>query len=417
MKNTGGPIPPFPLAERARREWERQQSATLPDFTDTSLTFRHLTDGRLRGTRRLFRLMGLPWLTRLMGSLGVRAVNYHLPGASWMVKNTLYKQFVGGASLEEAQRSIATLAGRRVSSILDFGAEGKDTEAGMQQALEESLRATAFASTTQAVIGSVVKLSSLFPAAVLERYNGRTIDFSAIDDPELAQGIARLDRICAIGRERGCEVYLDAEESWIQHTIDQLAEEMMQRYNKRTHTVFTTCQLYRHDRLEYLKQLHLRSRQKDFKLALKIVRGAYMVKERKRALADGMQSPIQPDLNATHRDYDAAVAFCLEHRADTAFCVATHNEASITKLLVCMQELGVARDHPSVRFSQLLGMSGNLTFNLAEGGYNVSKYMVYGPVREVLPYLLRRAQENTSVMGETGRELRMIEEEIVRRGL
>ncbi len=415
MKDTGGPQRQFPLAEKALEDWKEAKAGNLPDFSDTALTFSHLSDARLRGTQRLFRLMGIPWLTRLMGSLGKEAVYYHLPGAEWMVKNTVYKQFVGGTTLEEAQDPIAILAERGVDSILDYGVEGKETPAGMEAALQECLRSAEFAAKTPAVIGIVVKLTSLMPFSVLEEYNDKVIDFEYLTNADLIDGVNRTDRICRLGRERGCEVYIDAEESWIQHSIDRIAELMMSRYNRERHVVFTTCQLYRHDRLAYLKAVHLRARQNGYLLALKNVRGAYMNKERKRAEEMGYLSPIQPTVEASHRDYDAASAYCLEHREEIASCLASHNEASVVKQITAMGLLEIPRDHPNLRFSQLLGMSGNLTFNLAEGGYNVSKYMVYGPVKEVLPYLVRRAQENTSVTGETGRELRMLQEEVDRR--
>ncbi|NJB85319.1 proline dehydrogenase [Lewinella marina] len=417
MKNTGGPVKEFPVAEKALQDFNELTASPLPDFSNTALTFSHLSDQRLLGTRRLFRLMGNRYLTRLMGSLGVKAVGWSLPGAEWMVRNTVYKQFVGGTHLEDAYNTIAQLAERGVYSILDFGAEGKATEEGMDESLAEAMRGTAFASNTEAVIGSVVKLTSLFPFALLEEYNDRKIDFNNLPEGAFKRGVDRLDRICRLGRERGCEIYLDAEESWIQSAIDQLAEEMMDRYNRENAIIFTTCQFYRHDRLAYMKALHQRARQKGFKLALKLVRGAYMVKERKRAEKTGKPSPIQPDIEATHRDFNAGAAYCLEHRDEIAHCIASHNEASTVRHITEMKRLGVPRNHPNIRFSQLLGMSDNLTFNLAEGGYNVSKYMVYGPVKEVLPYLVRRAQENTSVTGEAGRELRMLDEEVQRRGL
>ena len=416
MKDLGGPAAQFPLAERARTAYNDQQRS-LPDFTDTQLTFRHLDDRRLRGTKRLFQLMGYPWLTRIMGSVGIKTVNWGLPGAEWLVKNTLYKQFVGGTSLEEAGQAVARLGERGVGSILDYGAEGKQTPTGREAAFREAVRATEFAAATPAAIGSVVKLTSLIPFGVLTEYNDTTLDFDDLPSAALRTGVQRLERICQLGRERGCEVYIDAEESWIQHSIDQIAEHLMSRFNRDGHVVFTTCQLYRHDRLAYLQAAHLRARQRGYLFALKIVRGAYMVKERARAEDNGYATPIQPTLEATHRDFDAAVAYCLEQREEIAFCVASHNEDSVVKLLETMRDRGIPRDHPNVRLSQLLGMSGNLTFNLAEGGYNVSKYMVYGPVREVLPYLVRRAQENTSVTGEAGRELRMLREESRRRGL
>ncbi len=417
MKEGGGPVREFPLAEEVRKDYLEQRKQRLPDFSNTALTFQHLSDSRLLGTRRLFRLMGNRYLTKLMGSLGMRAVNWSLPGARWMVRNTVYKQFVGGTDFEDAQRSIAQLGERGVDSILDYGAEGRQTKAGMDASMQEVLRATGFCAQTDSAIGSVVKLSGLMRFAILESYNDKVIDFDNIIDPELRAGVDRLDRICGMARDQGAEVYLDAEESWIQSAIDQIAEEMMSRYNRDRHVVFTTCQLYRHDRLAYLKALHLRSRANGYQLALKIVRGAYMIKENKRAQTFGLRSPIQPTVEATHADFNAAAEYCLEHCEDVACCVASHNEESVVRHISRMMEMGIDRNHPNVRFSQLLGMSDNLTFNLAEGGYNVSKYMVYGPVDEVLPYLIRRAEENTSVTGEAGRELKMLDEEVVRRGI
>lgn len=417
MKKGSGPVREFPLANQVRKDYIKERKAGLPDFSNTALTFRHLSDARLLGTRRLFRLMGNPLLTSLLGKLGVRAVDWSLPGAKWMVKNTVYKQFVGGTDFQDAQQAIAQLAGRGVDSILDYGAEGLHTPAGMDASMEEVLRATEFCAENSAAIGSVVKLSGLIRFNVLESYNDKVIDFDRISDDELTTGLKRLDRICKLAHDRGTEIYLDAEESWIQSTIDQIAEYMMARYNQEQHIVFTTCQLYRHDRLTYLRALHRRSREQGFKLGLKIVRGAYMVKENKRAQTFGLRTPIQSTLQDTHDDFNEAAAYCLEHHEDLACCVASHNEESVTRHITRMAEMGIAADHPNVRFSQLLGMSDNLTFNLAEAGYNVSKYMVYGPVHEVLPYLVRRAQENTSVTGEAGRELKMLDEEVARRGL
>ena len=417
MKKGSGPVREFPIAEQVRKDFLQQRKAGLPDFSNTALTFRHLSDARLLGTRRLFRLMGNPLLTSLLGKLGVRAVDWSLPGAKWMVKNTVYKQFVGGTDFADAQDAIAQLASRGVDSILDYGAEGLHTPAGMDASMQEVLRATEFCAQNAAAIGSVVKLSGLIRFNVLESYNDKVIDFDRITDQELSAGLHRLDRICKLAHDRGTEVYLDAEESWIQSTIDQIAEHMMARYNRERHIVFTTCQLYRHDRLTYLRGLHRRSQEQGFKLALKIVRGAYMVKENKRAETFGLRTPIQTSLQDTHDDFNEAAAYCLQHHDEVACCVASHNEQSVTMHITRMAEMGIPADHPNVRFSQLLGMSDNLTFNLAEAGYNVSKYMVYGPVHEVLPYLVRRAQENTSVTGEAGRELKMLDDEVARRGL
>ena len=203
----------------------------------------------------------------------------------------------------------------------------------------------------------------------------------------------------------------------LQHTIDQLADHLMARYNRAGFVVHNTFQLYRHDRLAFLRASHERARAGGYRLGAKLVRGAYMVKENARAAARGYATPIQPSLAATHADYDEALRFCVEHHEEISTCVGTHNEASVRLLTELMAERGIRRDHPNLRCAQLLGMSGNLTFNLAAGGYNAAKYLVYGPVQEVLPYLVRRAQENASVTGEMGRELAMIREEMKRRRL
>lgn len=415
MKKRGGPVRKFPLAEQALRDYRRIKRRTLPDFSDTQKTFQHLSDQQLRRSRWLFELMGQAWLTDLLGRLGMAAVKWRIPGITWLTRNTIYRQFVGGTSLLSAHDNIEALAQRGVTSILDYGAEAKQEKQDLDLAMKECLKAIDFCTTTDVVIGVVVKLSALIPFDVLAALNDRSIDFTDSLPPAFKAGLKRLDAVCARASQLKCQLYIDAEESWIQNTIDQLTELMMQRYNTQRHNIYTTCQLYRHDRLDYLMAAHRRAVSGGYKFSLKLVRGAYMNKERARAEEHGYPSPIQPDLAATHRDFNAAVAYCIDHVDDVACCVASHNEASINELIETMAERGIRRDHPNVRFTQLLGMSDNLTYNLAAGGYNVSKYMVYGPVAEVLPYLVRRAHENTSITGEAGRELNLLKREIARR--
>ena len=230
-----------------------------------------------------------------------------------------------------------------------------------------------------------------------------------------ARVIERLDQVCQAAAKNDIEIYIDAEESWFQGTIDQLADEMMRRYNRERGVVLNTYQLYRHDRLAFLKASHARAQAAGYVLGCKLVRGAYMVKEARYAEEHGQPTTIQPNIEATHADYNAAVEYCIDHIEEISFLVGSHNEASVRLLTESLHRRGIRRDHPHARCAQLLGMSDNLTFNLAAGGYNSSKYMVYGPVAEVLPYLVRRAQENTSVTGEMGRELTMIKDELHRR--
>ncbi|MEM6770160.1 MAG: proline dehydrogenase family protein, partial [Bacteroidota bacterium] len=245
--------------------------------------------------------------------------------------------------------------------------------------------------------------------------NGETVDFDDESHAAFQAVLRRLDAICGKAHQLGQQIYIDAEESWMQNTIDQLATKMMARYNKEQVIVLNTFQLYRHDRLDYLIASYEKARKKGYKIGAKLVRGAYMVKENKRAQERGYPTPIQPSLEATHADFNTAAKFCLEHLDTICFCIGSHNETSVRLMTEMIRDMGISRNHHHIHFAQLLGMSDNLTFNLANGGYNVSKYMVYGPVEEVLPYLVRRAQENTSVTGEMGRELKMIQDEISRR--
>lgn len=342
-------------------------------------------------------------------------MRWRLPGAEWAVRRTIYRQFVGGTDLSDALPTIDRLFERSVTSILDYGVEAKTEEADFENLVDEVCRAIEFGAKAPAAGSVVVKVTGIAPNEVLEALNDTTIDFAGQLDPRFAKVVERLDRICHAARNQGVQLYLDAEETWYQNTIDQVAEEMMRRTNRERVVVLNTFQLYRHDRLAYLKTSFERAEAGGYFLGTKLVRGAYMDKERARAKEQGYPSPIQPDIESTHRDFDAAVRFCLERVDKVCTTIGSHNEASTRKAAAYLAENGIARNHPHVRFAQLLGMSDNLTFNLAEAGFNASKYLVYGPVREVLPYLVRRAQENTSVTGEMGREQRLLESERKRR--
>ena len=422
MENLGGPLKSFPLAEQAARTEQARRRADRPDFEDYERTFHHLSDGELRWKHLLFRIIGNPTLNRTLNGLGGLAVKLRLPGADWAVRQTIYEQFVGGRSLAGAQPTIEKLGRLGVESILDYGAEAKQNKEDMDEAMQQILRSVHFADRTDAARATVVKLSSIIPFALLEKYNEAGGAAGAGEkeipiDPEFETGIKRLDAICHQAHGKNVILYIDAEESWIQNTIDRLAERMMRRYNTERAVVHNTVQLYRHDKLGYFQDLIARGEAEGFRVGVKLVRGAYMVKENARAERRGYPTPIQPTLEATHRDYNEAVRLLFDKRDTVSGCLGTHNVASTRLLTDLIDEHGVRRDHPNLRFAQLLGMSDNLTFNLAHAGFSVAKYMVYGPVREVFPYLVRRAQENASVTGEAGRELQLIEKELRRRGL
>jgi proline dehydrogenase len=416
MKKSTGPTKSFPLAEAALRDhMAAQRALPLPDFSDTEKTFSHLDDGELKRSALMFKLMGKTWLTKIMSAVGVPAVKLGLPGAAWSVRNTIYRQFVGGTSLVDAMPIIEKLYDQNVTSVLDYGAEAKSTEQDYNNFMKETLRGIDFSQQNKASEAVVVKLTALGSDEMLQALSGSTIDFDDQSMGNLQATLKRLDAICSKAEKGGIHVYIDGEESWMQNAIDQLADRMMARYNRHEIIVHNTFQLYRHDRLAFLKASHEKAKAGGYRLGTKLVRGAYMVKENARAKAGGYPTPIQPNMEATHRDYDAAVRYCVKHFDEISTCFGTHNEASLRLMTELIAERQIPRNHPNLRCAQLLGMSGHLTFNLAADGYNATKYLVYGPVKEVLPYLVRRAQENASVTGEMGRELRMIREEVIRR--
>ncbi len=387
----------------------------LPDFEDTETTFAHRTDSELRQSARLFHLLNFGKLSDVLGSLSALAVKWRLPFAKWSVKNTIYKQFVGGESLQEAEAHVTRLEELGVFSYLDYGAEGKSREEDYNKTMKVCLRDIQFAAKQDAVPVVITKISALARFGLLEDIQRSDFSFDSATRTEYKTVLKRLDAICGAAAKAGVTLFIDAEESWIQDTIDHLVTLMMRRYNRDKAIVFNTFQFYRHDRLHYLTNSYDRAKSGGYLLGAKLVRGAYMVKERKRAEELGIPSPIQADKQATDSDFNAALRFCLDHYQEIAFCNASHNQDSAKLMARIIVERGLPRRHPHLAFCQLYGMSDDLTFNLAKADFNVAKYLVYGPVREVLPYLTRRAQENTTVTKDMGREYRMVVREIGRR--
>lgn len=337
-----------------------------------------------------------------------------------IIRKTIFKQFVGGETLEDTQAVCDMLSKYNVKVILDYGVEGKESEESFDHATEEFIKVINYAATQDNIPFISIKVTGIARFGLLQTLNEAPRLRSGVHDHE--EEIAERDRvydrmyrICEAAAEKGVGVLVDAEESWIQDPVDRLVIDMMSIFNKERPIVYNTIQLYRHDRLQFLRMSHRIARQKQFKLAVKLVRGAYMEKERSRAAENGYPSPIQPDKESTDKDYNEAVRFCLENIADTAVIIASHNEESNLLAAQILDEKGLPHNHPNVHFSQLYGMSDNITFNLGKAGYSVSKYLPFGPIRDVIPYLMRRAQENTSVSGQTGRELSLINKELERR--
>ena len=387
------------------------------DFSNTEIAFSHLTNSELKKTAWLFRMMNRPWLVKYGSQLGLWAVEHRLPLAETVVKQTIFDQFCGGTTLLDCQDNINRLAAHHTLTVLDYGAEAKETEQDFNHTMNENIRAIDFASRSGHNIPIVVsKMTGLARFGLLESIQGKqTLTREQLG--EYRNVLTRIDAVCYHAAQQGVSVFIDAEESWIQDSIDHLVWLMMKRYNKARVVVYNTFQMYRYDRLQFLIESFDRAQQQHFLLGAKLVRGAYMDKERNRAQALGYPSPINADKAATDDHYNTALRFCLDNLDRLAMCNASHNAASAMLQVELMEKKGIPHDHPRTLFSQLLGMSDNLTFNLAAAGFRASKYMPYGQVVDVIPYLIRRAQENTSVSGDAGRELQMVEQEVGRRGL
>ena len=388
-------------------------------FENTEIAFAHLSDQDLKSARFLFKTMSYPWLVQMGSRLTPFIMKTGLP-VHGLIKKTIFKQFVGGETLEETAQVGKTLSQFGVKVILDYGVEGKEGEAAFDIATEEFLRVIEYAATQNNIPFISIKVTGLARFGLLQTLNEAPRLRSGIHDNEVEKDEweavrARMYSICEVAAEKNIGVLIDAEESWIQDPVDRLCIEMMQAFNKEKAVVFNTIQLYRHDRLAFLKMSHEICKQQGIILGVKLVRCAYMEKERERADANGYESPIQPDKAATDRDFDAAVDFCLAHLENISVVIASHNEKSNMLAAATMDAKGISKQHPHVHFSQLYGMSDPITFNMAKEGFQVSKYLPFGPIRDVIPYLMRRAQENSSVSGQTGRELSLLTREIARR--
>lgn len=384
-------------------------------FADTEIAFRSKSDAALRRANWIFRAFAHPWFVRTSTWLLRVALALHLP-VTWIVKQTIFRQFCGGETIAECAPTIAALSRYRVGTILDVADEGHEQEHEFDATMAEVERTIDLAKGNPAIPFCVFKVSGLARTALLERVNrGDALDET--ESQEWARVRGRVERLCSHAHASGVQIFLDAEESWIQDAIDDLATQMMAKFNTAAPIVFNTIQLYRRGRLAFLRESHRLATAGGYWLGLKLVRGAYMEKERARAAEQGAEPCILPDKAATDAAFDEALAFTVAHLDRTALVAGTHNEASTRLLTELMDKHGIRRDDARVHFSQLLGMSDHLTYNLAAAGYNVCKYVPYGPVRSVVPYLTRRAEENTSIRGQIGRELALVIQERRRRRL
>ena len=381
-------------------------------FEDTAVAFAQRSTDELRQARWMFGLIGAPWLVRLGSRIISGAAALRLP-IGWALR-PVFDYFCGGETIVDSRSTAQRLFDGGVRTILDFSAEGQTGEAALDAARDEILATILEAEGDDRFAFAVFKVSALSDNDLLATRHQHTA-WSREQHAAWAQVEARVSELCSEAARRGVRIMIDAEETWLQDAIDEIAESQMRLHNEGNATVFTTAQLYRHDRLEYVRNLTLRAQKEGWVAGVKMVRGAYMEKERERAAAEGLPSPIQPDKTSTDRDFDAALDFALDHLDHLHIVCGTHNEASTARLAEGMLAAGLSPDDERVSFAQLLGMSDNLSFNLAHRGFTAAKYVPYGPLREAIPYLIRRAEENTSVGGQTSRELSLIRAELERR--
>ena len=383
------------------------------NFDDTAIAFSDKSTAELKKKYQIFKLINSPFLTGIGTRLTELAFRLHLP-VKGLVKKTIFTQFCGGETIEECEPTILKLGKSKIGTILDYSVEGKSSEAVFDTTKAEIYRTITRAKEDENVPFAVFKVTGLASLETLEKVSaGKELLKNHQIDWDNAK--ARVTELCGYAHSIDQPVFIDAEESWIQDAIDALATEMMGKYNREKAIIYNTIQLYRHDRLAFLKKSHEAAKKDGYILAVKLVRGAYMEKERERAEEMGYPSLIQPDKMATDRDFDQAIAYCLENIEDIAFVAGTHNEESVRKLSAMLKKNGIEPNHPHVFFSQLYGMSDNLSYILAKNKFNVSKYVPYGAVKDVMPYLTRRAQENTAVIGQVSRELDLIGKELKRR--
>jgi proline dehydrogenase len=382
-------------------------------FEDTSIAFKYKSYGALTKARFIFSLINHPWMSATAIALVKTALMLRLP-VEGIIRNTVFSHFCGGESIEQSEPTINQLGKFGVCTILDYSVEGERSESGFDATKEEIVRTIEQAHTSKNIPFCVFKVTGVGSAELFEKLQSK----QPLDDKEaLAFGRVRqrVDAICSKAYSYKIPVLIDAEESWIQETIDSLAYSMMDRYNKEKPIVFNTFQMYRTQSPKNLRDAYHNATMYNYYLGAKIVRGAYMEKERDRAKELNYSSPIFPDKESTDDAFNHALSFCLDHKQRISVMCGSHNEYSNYYLTVLMDKHGLRNKDERVWFSQLLGMSDNISFNLASAGYNVAKYVPYGPVRSVMPYLFRRAEENTSVAGQSSRELTLIEKEIRRR--
>ncbi len=382
-------------------------------FQNTQVAFALKSDAELQRAHFLFRLISNNTLVKIGTAATQLALKFHLP-VDRLIRATVFDHFCGGVSEQDCLPVVDKMYAKQVYSVLDYSVEGKEDEAHFDDALAMTLKIISFAKTRKALPFAVFKPTGFGRIDLYEKVGAKQA-LTPAEQAEWNRVEARFDQVCQAAHEANVLVLIDAEESWMQDAADDLVTQMMEKYNTHKAVVFNTLQMYRWDRMDYLKKLHEYAKNKGFHIGMKLVRGAYMEKENLRAQENNYQSPICDSKEATNQNYNAAVQYMLEHLDTMAVFAGTHNEDSSYLVMDLVAEKNIPPTDSRIWFGQLYGMSDNISYNLGAAGYHVAKYLPFGPVREVMPYLIRRAEENTSVAGQTNRELSLIQAERQRR--
>jgi proline dehydrogenase len=382
-------------------------------FNNTQVAFALKTDTELDRAYFLFKMIDNEPLVRIGTAVTNFALKAHLP-VEGLIRATVFDHFCGGTTEEDCLSVVDKMYTKGVSSVLDYSVEGKEEEDQFDAALEMTLKTVEFAKERNAIPFAVFKPTGLGRFYLYEK-KGAKQPLTIEEQNEWNRVVSRFDLICKTAFEKDVALLIDGEESWMQDAADDLVTDMMRKYNKEKAIVFNTLQLYRWDRLDYLKKLQHQAKEEGFFIGMKLVRGAYMEKENRRAEENGYPSPICESKEATDSNYDTTMAYMMDNLDSMSIFVGTHNELSSYKVIELMKSKGIAKNDNRIWFGQLYGMSDNISYNLAAHGYNVAKYLPFGPVRDVMPYLIRRAEENTSVAGQTSRELNLLKTERNRR--
>ena len=382
-------------------------------FDNTQVAFALKSDTELDRAYFLFKMIDNEPLVRIGTAVTNFAIKANLP-VEGLIRATVFDHFCGGINENDCLSVVDKMYTKGVSSVLDYSVEGKEEEAQFDAALAMTLKTIEFAKERQAIPFAVFKMTGIFQVELLEEFQTES-GLSEENEAAFLHSKELLLEICQLAAELRVKLFIDAEESWIQTTIDILTYEMMEKFNQSQAIIFNTFQMYRVDMLENLTNAIAAAKNKNYFLGVKLVRGAYLEKERQRAHEDEYSEPLHKDKAHTDQDFNLGMLACLNNIDRVHFCIGTHNEYSCQLLAEEMAKQQIPHNHPNIYFAQLLGMSDNISYNLAASGYNVAKYVPYGPVESVMPYLFRRAEENSSIAGQTSREYTLLQNEVKRR--